>query len=184
MKRAIAVMMCAVMTVTLLAVSAVPVSAASYTKTGSFSVTGATVNYIAKAGPHASKTNYIWGYVDATLNAAVYACPVLVIGAGVRYQQYPIAKSTKEIDAYGIADPIESGNVYCEKDTVGQPGWDVILRMVLKVSITFSGKARCFKWAPGQTQLYTDSAAETIWTNYAKSWAIVDILANFLYINA
>jgi len=152
----------------------------------SFSASGATVDYIAHAGPHQAYPGYIWGYVYTTLHAAWYCNPDLIIGAGVRYQGYPIITSTKHLAAAGLANPTVYGNRYAEYYTAYQPGWDVILRMVLKVPPHLfdwngDGKARCLKWSPGQANLSTDYVAQTTWTNYAKSMAWVELLLNFMY---
>jgi hypothetical protein len=82
MKRAIGVIMCAVIVVTLLAVSTTPLAAGSSAQlTGSFSKSGGTVNYLVKAWRDGS--GYLQGLTSATLKSDFWTSSTLRIAAGV-----------------------------------------------------------------------------------------------------
>jgi len=182
MKKVVASILCAVMIVTLLAVSPAPVAAAS--ETSSFSATGASVNYIARAW-YVSGTLY--GTISASLHASWYACPNLVIGAGLEECGCSIPQWSNwlQMEAYGLAIPDVTGGVSFNQYTGGADDFAIRLRMVLQVPPNIrdwngDADARCYTWEKDDPSLTPDTEAETICINYAQGWNLLYLLANFM----
>lgn len=178
MKRTIAVIVCAAVIITLLAVSSVPAAAAS--ETNSFSVTGATVDYTAIAWYSSGK---IRGYVYAHVETRWYSSAGVTIGAGVRWDGYTFASDTALLETSGAwgsdSDTVSIWASY----SLGSP-MDVALRIVVLSQTIFSipldADARCWTWEYNDPSLTRDTVAETTWTNYAIASGLTMLLANFM----
>jgi hypothetical protein len=183
MKRVIAVLMCMAMIVTLLAVSVAPVAASTVTKTNlSFSFYGGSVQYTLQAG------GSVWGYIYATLKASWWASPKLLIGVGMAYYGCSMSQwwRTSEIDAYGLAAPTVSGNVYNSMGTSGTDGWAVCLRLLGQevfrwwgvIPIGWSAAARC--WQYNGASMTEDTTTEARLVSLAQATVLTELLAHFM----
>lgn len=177
MKKAMAAVMCAAMILTALVVSPTPVAASGY-EADSLEITGAEVDYIAMAGYSGGD---IYGYISASLKSSFWSSASLIIGAGVRFTGYTFVKDTAYLECSG-AWGSDSDSVWQEA-TYGGSEMDIGLRVVLLAKILgvwpVAG-ARCWTWQYNDSSLTRDTAAETTWKNYAKSFGIVMALANFM----
>lgn len=170
MKRAIAVMMCLAIVVTLLGVTAAPVAAAI--KQNSFSCGGATVNYLVKAW---REDGELRGLTAATLRPDRWTSATLKIAAGVAvtvddperpdawWYTFPAYASQKTLSAG--PNGLKTDMVYAPEGFTARRSNRIYLRMLLVSKwpwppIVKGIDARCWTWRDPDDDLTRDDWTE------------------------
>jgi len=189
MKRAIAVIMCAVMIITLLAVSTVPVAAfspSSAYKYDSFTVSGATVTYLVRG--YVDSSGYLYGNTAASLQSDFWTTATLHIGAGVSWNSPAgwIAPAQmlgkKDLHARNslVSDQVYSP--YKQNKTYNDRNFAAYDRLLLEtylwpLNVSSRGwDSRCYTWKYGDSQMTRDPNAEYDLKNYAQSVSFIKML--------